>query len=317
LLKHNSIDFSFKEFIDQFYHPVVSMLSGRHEPRINDEVQRILHFSDNTKMSDWYFYQDYTKIRVYRCELAPYKLPKYLPVRIFSLEYIRQIINFDDIHFVSLKKNQILRMKGQIGSFICNNRGTGEEEDKMLREMKFSMSFPWHYDPCGIISEMRVKNKNIPYAHEARPEVEKFPNQTVWEPNTLVEVEQQDPQATLSQTTMPQVLKEKTSRQDLSPPITEVSSEEFQKHTKRPKTVASPGPTGEKEALSTTVTKVGIPPFGLSLHKVITPAFSKKSTDSPLNTQPGKVGPKLRIFEKYELIKKRNQTLTNSTCAQF
>jgi hypothetical protein len=45
--------------------------------------------------------------------------------------------------------------------------------------------------------------------------------------------------------------------------------------------------------------------------------LSKKSTDSPLTTQPGKVGPKLSIFEKYELIKKRNQTLTNSTCAQF
>jgi hypothetical protein len=64
LLKHNSTDFSFKEFIDQFYHPVVNMLSGRPEPRINDEVQRILHLSDNTKMGDWYLYQDYTEIRV-------------------------------------------------------------------------------------------------------------------------------------------------------------------------------------------------------------------------------------------------------------
>jgi hypothetical protein len=38
LLKHNSTDFSFKEFIDQYYHPVVSMLGCRPEPRINDEV---------------------------------------------------------------------------------------------------------------------------------------------------------------------------------------------------------------------------------------------------------------------------------------
>jgi hypothetical protein len=106
LLKHNSIEFSFKEFIDQFYHSVVSMLGGRLEPQINDEVQRILSLSDNTKIGDWYSYQYYTEIRVYGCELAPYKLPKYLPVRIFSLEYIRQIINSDDIHFVSLKKKQ-------------------------------------------------------------------------------------------------------------------------------------------------------------------------------------------------------------------
>jgi hypothetical protein len=225
LLKHNSTEFSFKQFIEQFYHLVVSMLSDRPKPRINDEVQRILHLSDHTKTIDWYLYQNHTKIRVYGCELAPYKLPKYLPIRIFSLEYIRQIINSDDIHFVSLKKKQQLIIKGQIGSFIYNNRGDEEEADKLLKEMKFVTSFTWHYDPCGIISEMRVKNKNILYVHESRPEVEKFTNQTVWEPNTLVEAEQQDSPATISQTTTPQVLKEKRPRQDLSLPVTEVSSE--------------------------------------------------------------------------------------------
>jgi hypothetical protein len=65
----------------------------------------------------------------------------------------------------------------------------GEEADRMLWEMKFFMRFTWHYDPCGIISEIRVKNKNIPYVHEARPEVEKFTNQTTWKPDTLVEVQ--------------------------------------------------------------------------------------------------------------------------------
>jgi hypothetical protein len=32
LLKHNSTEYSFKEFIDLFYHVVVSMLSDRLEP---------------------------------------------------------------------------------------------------------------------------------------------------------------------------------------------------------------------------------------------------------------------------------------------
>jgi hypothetical protein len=117
--------------------------------------------------------------------------------------------------------------------------------------------------------------------------------------------------------TTPQVPKEKRPRQDLSPPVTEVLSEEFQLHTKRPKTISVPGPTREKEAPPTTMTKSVIPPFGSSLYKEITPALLKKSTDSPLDTQPGKTGPKLSIFEKYELIKKKNQTLTNSTYAQF
>jgi hypothetical protein len=200
------------------------------------------------------------------------------------LEYIRQIINSDDIHFVSLKKKQQLRIKGQIGSFICNNSGAGEEVDRMLREMKFFMSFPWHYDPCGFISEMRVKNKNIPYVHVSRLEVEKFANETAWEPNTLIEVEQKDPPTTVSQTTTPQVLKEKMSQQDLSPPVMEVSSEEFQMHTKRPKTILVPGPTREKEAPSTTMTKVDRPPFSSSLHKAINSVVIEKSTNPPLTT---------------------------------
>jgi hypothetical protein len=75
-------------------------------------------------------------------ELPPYKIPKYLPVRIFSLEYIRQMINSDDIHFVAFKKKQQLRIKGQIGSFICNSRAAGEEANKLLKEMKFQPKFP-------------------------------------------------------------------------------------------------------------------------------------------------------------------------------
>ena len=138
-------------------------------------------------------------------------------------------MNSDDIHFVSLKKKQQLRIKGQIGCFICNSRGAGEEVDKMLKEMKFPMSFTWHYDPCGIISEMRVKNNSVPYAHESKPEIEKFAYQTVWMPDTLmdveqqVEVEQQVPSMSVPPTTTPQVPKEKRPRHESSPPVTKVS----------------------------------------------------------------------------------------------
>jgi hypothetical protein len=97
----------------------------------------------------------------------------------------------------------------------------------MLREMKLFTSFPWNYDPCGIISEMRVKNKNILYVHESKPEIEKFANQTVWVPDTLIEVEQQVPLMIVPPTFTPQVPKEKRHRQESSMPVTEVSSEEF------------------------------------------------------------------------------------------
>lgn len=82
---------------------------------------------NQARIGDWYMYQIYTELRVYGCELAPYKLPKFLPVRIFALEYIRQMINVDEIHFVAAKKKSQFRIKSEIGPFIYNSRATGEE----------------------------------------------------------------------------------------------------------------------------------------------------------------------------------------------
>ena len=72
----------------------------------------------NSKVGDWCLYQNHTEIRIYVCQLSPYKLPKYLPMRIFALEYFRKIINFDEVCFLYARK----KVKNQLGPFICNNR---------------------------------------------------------------------------------------------------------------------------------------------------------------------------------------------------
>jgi hypothetical protein len=189
--------------------------------------------------------------------------------------------------------------------------------------MKFPTSFTWHYDPYGIISKMRLRNKTGPYAHEPRTEVEKFSNQTKSEPDTLEDVEpavrteQQMPSTSALPATTPQALKEKRPQQESSPPVTEASTEEFQIHSKKLKTISTPGTTAEATTLTTKVTTTGAKQFtssfGSSQHKEVT----VKSTDSPLDNPPSKTGPQLGIFEKYDLIKKRNQSLTSSAYAQF
>jgi hypothetical protein len=119
--------------------------------------------------------------------------------------------------------------------------------------MKFSLSFPWHYDPCGIIAETRLKNKISPYAHVPKPEIEKFMNQTEWEENTLTDIEQHPSPAIISQTITPQVPVEKRPRKEVSPSVTEVSAEDFQVYRKRPKTSHTPDRSGGEETQSTIV----------------------------------------------------------------
>ena len=109
--------------------------------------------------------------------MAPYTLPKYVPMRIFSLEYIRQMINMVEVHFVSskLKKSQF-KLKTKVGTFICNTRSIGIEEDKLLKNMNLQPSFTWSYDPFGIISTLRVQLKATSYNHTPKEELEKFMN---------------------------------------------------------------------------------------------------------------------------------------------
>jgi len=80
------------------------MLTGNCPPRIRLEIKRVLQLSKQTKVGYWYMYQNHIEIRIYGCQLAPYKLPKYLPMRLFALEYYRQIMNSDEVNFVSAKK---------------------------------------------------------------------------------------------------------------------------------------------------------------------------------------------------------------------
>jgi hypothetical protein len=319
LVRKNSTEYNFKDFIDQFYHPVVCMLNNNTEPRINEEIQRILHLSDLAKTGDWYLYQNHTEIRVYGCELPPYRFPKYLPVRIFSLEYIRQMVNSDDIHFVAAKKKQQLRIKTQIGPFICNNRSTGEEADNLLKQMRFTQSSTWAYDPFGVISELRVKQRSTPYAHTQKPEVEKYMNQTEWQENTLLETEEQPAPVIASHTNTPQKKAEKRSRKEVSPSVTEVSAEDFQVYRKRAKTSHAPDLLKEGEMQSTIVME-GPHSSAYSDSQFIVSTSSptsQRQTNTTLTAESSHEKTESNIFDKYKQIKQRNELLNNNTYAQF
>ena len=78
---------------------------------------------------------------------------------------------------MAAKNKTQFKLKNQIGPFICNHRDAEKEAAKQLLEYKFEESFPWNYDPQGILSKLRVKCKLTPFIHEAKPEIEKFANQ--------------------------------------------------------------------------------------------------------------------------------------------
>ncbi len=72
--------YPYTDFIDLFLHPVTTMLLGSLPLRINAYIKRVLQLSKQYKVGDWYLYQNHTEIKIYECELPPYKLPRYLPM---------------------------------------------------------------------------------------------------------------------------------------------------------------------------------------------------------------------------------------------
>jgi len=116
---HNS-PYSYCEFIDLFVYPISCLLKRTPPARLSYDMQKILQLSKNYKIGDWYFYQNHTVIRMYGWELCPYKLPRYVPMRLFALEYYRQLISSDLTHFHSTKRKVQLKLKDQLGPFLMN-----------------------------------------------------------------------------------------------------------------------------------------------------------------------------------------------------
>lgn len=126
---------------------------------------------------------------MYGCELCPYKLPQYVPMSLFALEYFRQSLNADLTHFHSAKKKAQLRIKSQLGPFIINKKEAWADADKILgEELKLKKRFWWvPYDPSDFISDRRVKYKLSSYKHSRFLEIEQFANQDDWVEGTLIE----------------------------------------------------------------------------------------------------------------------------------
>ena len=162
--------------------------------------------------------------------------------------------------------------------------------------MKFNIIFSWHYDPCGIIAETRLKNKISPYAHVPKPEIEKFMNQTEWEMNTLGDSEQQPPSTSVSQTITPQVSAEKRPRKEVSLLVTEVSTKDFRVYRKNTKTNHTPERSRGEETQSTIAVEGENSPFFSSSHKMMSTSSSKNQVDTTLTTQPSQGSAGLSIF---------------------
>lgn len=56
LVRKNTKEYSFSDYVNQFLHTTLFFLSSDIIPRISLEIKRILHLSEQSKIRDWYLY---------------------------------------------------------------------------------------------------------------------------------------------------------------------------------------------------------------------------------------------------------------------
>jgi len=163
-------------------------------------------------------------------------------MRLFSLEYLRQLINADLTHFCSANKRSELRIKTPLGPFVIHKREAWKDADKILGEhLKLKKSFCWvPYDPNSFISERKVRNRLSAYVHHRIPGIEQFSNHDDWVEVTLVEeiIEQEkmekamkDLEKPLTSTILDRYLSSHLNKQELVHPLLELLSNLYKKPT--------------------------------------------------------------------------------------
>jgi hypothetical protein len=111
------------------------------------------------------------------------------------------------------------------------------------------------------------------------------------------------------------VQEKKRDRKEFSPSVTKVSIEDFLVYRKRTKTHHTPDRSRGEETLSTIVIE-GPHSSPLSgRQQTISSSSFDKNIDTTLTTKSSQGPIRLNIFEKYNLIKKKNEMLTNNTYA--
>jgi hypothetical protein len=174
------LNVEFSQYVDQFMSKSYQIIHNQVPPRIFPECKKLLQLSPDKRVGDWYIFEHYTEIRVYGCQLSPFRLPVFMTPRIFSLEYVRKRLNSDEIHFVPNKYKVTFKLKKEVGPFIVNTRSTLQVTTKILSALGLQQGEPWNYDPHGIISSKIISHGKSPYQHQQKEQLELLENQDSW-----------------------------------------------------------------------------------------------------------------------------------------
>ena len=115
-------------------------------------MKETLQLSPGKMIGDWFLSYFETIIRLYGFVHQPCILPSFLTTRIFSLDFFRKRLTFEEEHILNFRKSLDIKFPWVEGPYVVKSRASLPITDNMLKSMGFSFGASINYDPHQVIS---------------------------------------------------------------------------------------------------------------------------------------------------------------------
>ena len=146
---------SFFTFSNSIIPPIYKIIFGSTMPRISEDLKLLLH-NPTELIGDWFFYQDFTVIKVYGFEGISYKLPKFLTRRLLVWEFLRQRLSVENENFIKHKKVSSIKFKFTLQPFEVESVYVVTIIDQIMEIMKLQTYKSLRYDPRKVIHQRKI-----------------------------------------------------------------------------------------------------------------------------------------------------------------
>ena len=132
---------------------VFTLIQGKELERMPQLIKSYLHLGEATKRGDWYLQEDYIVIRLCGIKSTPHKLPKLLTPNTFFLEYVSQMIEVDNIHYLQSKKKARIVFPISMGGYLINHKRGIMTVLQIIKNLSLPLDSTWKYAPHFIIGK--------------------------------------------------------------------------------------------------------------------------------------------------------------------
>lgn len=168
--------FSHCDYINKILSIIYGLIHEEKFPRVTEEMRKGLQLKKGKATGDWFLYQGSTLIGVYDFQGFSYVLPAFLTPIIFYLEFARQILSLEELHFMRAHKTSNLKSPFTLGTFTFKSKSCVAILDSYMCQFQFLLAPMVRYDPLDVISKRKKRKTTKAREHEGLKDREKIAN---------------------------------------------------------------------------------------------------------------------------------------------